>query len=984
MLYIQKIGMGKTNWRIAATFLAVITFVGVAVGLNHQADATGETIVGGNTFSGRVNQQIPISDLSINGTGNDIIPVKLHVGQGTLYMTSTEGLSFTGPSVASTLQFSGTRSDVNSALATLHYSGTSAGVHTLSVSLAESNTIYNPENNHVYQYVGDSLTWYAARDAAAASTYQGIHGYLATITSDAENQFIKDRLSGDAWLGASDDDQYMGEGTWSWTGGPEAGTNFYNGRGNFGGAAVGGNYANWAPGEPNQFGNEDCMETYISSGTWNDLPCNMTIGGYVVEYGDSESTPAPIPTKDITITLAAAEFADGDGTAEDPYVVTDCERLQDLNQNMSAHYMLTHNIDCTETAGWNGGQGFLPIGDDDNHFSGTIHGNGYTIDGLQQIRADDDPGTSYSTDPATDQSNVGLIGYGGGVVIDDLHLTNAKIKGYQYVGGLVGFMDQGTITDSSVNRTTANNSCNPGNCIWARYGIYGGGLVGYMYGGTISGSSTGGPVKGSGNVIGGLVGMMDNDAHLIYSSTSSYVDGGRFIGGAVGQIYNSHIVQVSASGNVIARIDDEADKPGYYAGGLVGYGSGSETTIDESYATGDVHADYGAAGGFAGYMEESTLHDIYATGTVTATESGAGGLIGGSMYNVIARAYASGNVQADYYAGGLIGESYQTTIGDSFSAGGIIANNSTGGIIGYSTGDVFSHDYFDLIRSGQASCTAGGSDSECTGVNADGTQPKYLFDYVQSPFTQSSSRVWSEGVWYFDGTHYPVLRMGVNSSPSVRPTIEDNDGVSAATENAGPNHGDGNSDGVQDSEQSNVTSFVNPKTGHYVTLETDNICDIKAIASAAETANAKTDSEYSYPFGLLNYTVDCGTPGYSTGVTIYFDGVTNVSGMIVRKYNSTTKTYATIPSAVISGSNPVKLTYTVKDGEGLDEDGMVNGIIVDPIGLASHDILIPGVPNTGVGRIIVSTGVPLVIISLLVSLASIAWPIWRHRLNRQQ
>lgn len=973
MLRIQKLGMSKKQWGLGATLLTAIVFFGAATIYSHQTEAAGETISGGTPVAARVNQQVPITDIIINGTGNDTVPVKLTVGSGTLYVTQKSGLTFTGNQVGSTISFTGTRSNVNAALATLHYAGTTTGSKTLTVSLADGNTIYNPTTGHVYQYVPDSLNWYDARDAAAALTYGGAPGYLATITSQGENDFIKDRLNGDAWLGGSDDDLYGGEGHWNWIAGPEAGTNIYNGEG-YGGAGNGvtapGQYTNWAPGEPNQAGDEDCMETYISSGNWNDLPCSASVNGYVVEYGDSTHNPGSIPTKDVTITLSAVQFDDGDGSGGDPFVVTDCERLQSLNQDLSAHYVLTHDIDCTETADWNGGQGFIPIGDDNTHFTGTIDGNGHAVDKLHEIRADDDPSTTFYSDPATNQNYVGLIGYGGGITISDLRLTNAKIKGYQYVGGLVGFMDNGTITNSSVNATTANNSCDPGDCIWARYGADGGGLVGYMYGGSIRGSSTGGPVKGSGNVIGGLVGYAQNGVEITNSSTSSYVDGGTSIGGAVGEMYDSTLYRVSATGNIIAKTDDEVNKPGYYAGGLIGQGGGN--TIGQSYTTGTVHADYRYAGGIGGYLYNTVINDAYASGAISTDDGiGAGGLIGESESMTINRAYASGSVQGDNFVGGLLGWSYNNTVNDSFATGQVVGNSSAGGFIDSSNSDTLSKNYYNVHTTGQAHCSNGGGLTGCSGVNTGNTSQNYFIDYANEPFTQSNTRVWTEGVWYFSGTNHPVLRMGTNNTASARPFVDDNDGILAAIENAGPNNGDGNSDGTADSAQANVTSFVNPITGKYVTLEVNSACSITALSSTAAPAGG--DSNYSYPFGLLNYTANCGTPGFSATAKVYYHDLADTPDLVLRKYNSMHNTYAAISSATISASNPVIVTYTIADGSELDEDGNLNGIIVDPVGLASLRTLASvNVPNTGLKSVFIGgfviagiSGVVLLIVAIL-------------------
>ena len=42
-------------------------------------------------------------------------------------------------------------------------------------------------------------------------------------------------------------------------------------------------FTNWSPGEPNNAGNEDCVELEINPATgtsdWNDLPCSRTVSG---------------------------------------------------------------------------------------------------------------------------------------------------------------------------------------------------------------------------------------------------------------------------------------------------------------------------------------------------------------------------------------------------------------------------------------------------------------------------------------------------------------------------------------------------------------------------------------------------------------------------------------------------------------------------------------------------------------------------------
>lgn len=164
--------------------------------------------------------------------------------------------------------------------------------------------------------------------------------------------------------------------------------------------------------------------------------------------------------------------------------------------------------------------------------------------------------------------------------------------------------------------------------------------------------------------------------------------------------------------------------------------------------------------------------------------------------------------------------------------------------------------------------------------------------------------------------------------------FDDNDGASAEVENAAPG-GDGNADGIQDSEQTNVTSFVNSLTNNYVTLAAPTQCQLSGVNTTAATT-LQSDNNYTYPLGLLNFTAHCGTPGYSMIVQqIYY----NPPGgeFVLRKYASgsyQTITDATITRTTLNGQDAVVAQYTVVDGGPLDEDGVQNGVIVDPAGLA--------------------------------------------------
>jgi len=134
--------------------------------------------------------------------------------------------------------------------------------------------------------------------------------YLATITSQAEQDEIA-RQIGDvkinAWLGGND---VGAEGEWRWTEGPEgdeeggSGRQFWSGIASNRtppGSAVNGAYENWGSGEPNDAGATVGSENYLQisqgsspPGSWNDLPDRDNMGaayqprGYVRETEEGE------------------------------------------------------------------------------------------------------------------------------------------------------------------------------------------------------------------------------------------------------------------------------------------------------------------------------------------------------------------------------------------------------------------------------------------------------------------------------------------------------------------------------------------------------------------------------------------------------------------------------------------------------------------------------------------------------------------------
>ena len=184
-------------------------------------------------------------------------------------------------------------------------SNPTGGTRSFSISLRDADYLpFTADSGHFYQYIPKlDVTWKQARDLAANADYYGLKGYLATITSSAENDFIWTKIDGVGWIGASDE---ATEEKWMWVTGPEAGTHFWQGT-YPNGYRVNNMFSFWNNGEPNNVGNigigEDYAHINANPGTipksWNDLP-NAGGGpnsqyyraqGYVVEYGGMPGDP---------------------------------------------------------------------------------------------------------------------------------------------------------------------------------------------------------------------------------------------------------------------------------------------------------------------------------------------------------------------------------------------------------------------------------------------------------------------------------------------------------------------------------------------------------------------------------------------------------------------------------------------------------------------------------------------------------------------
>jgi hypothetical protein len=207
----------------------------------------------------------------------------------TFYMTRFDGLTpasgFNFSGNKTRLVFTGTMANINIALATLkiNTTGTAGNIQiSISATVNPSGYYYNPSNGHFYRPVSTGATYSNAKLLSSQQTFKGQMGYLVTLTSADEDAFILANVpQSNIWFACTDE---VTEGRWIIDAGPESGTLIKTSNGQTAGN-IQGQYNNWAPGEPNNSGNEDYPVTKWGGGTqWNDLP-NSFVNPYVVEFG---------------------------------------------------------------------------------------------------------------------------------------------------------------------------------------------------------------------------------------------------------------------------------------------------------------------------------------------------------------------------------------------------------------------------------------------------------------------------------------------------------------------------------------------------------------------------------------------------------------------------------------------------------------------------------------------------------------------------
>ena len=330
-----------------------------------------------------------------------------------------------------------------------------------------------------------------------------------------------------------------------------------------------------------------------------------------------------------------ASSLSGSGTENDPYLITDGSELAYLaaqtelgNRFEDSFFRLENDIYLNDVSDFDEWEftfpqltPWTPIGfalfeeddfgdltiDDSKCFMGNFDGCGHTVYGMFIDGVGDRPS----------DSGFGLFGCTGGV-IENLNVDCAYATTNEYLGAIVGFMNDGAITN-----------CTAGGLI---YGVWdAGGIVGSAQCGSIVNCVNSAKVSGAGGNAGGIVGSASyaeiescsNQGHvgaafqaggIVGSAFCSeiescanlaLVDGSCVIGGIAGDLYLSELRFSYNAADVCTVFEpDYAEEEGFTVGGLCGYAEGEGITISDCYNAGAVSGSFNV-GGLCGVLDGS-------------------------------------------------------------------------------------------------------------------------------------------------------------------------------------------------------------------------------------------------------------------------------------------------------------------------------------------------------------------------------------------
>ena len=318
---------------------------------------------------------------------------------------------------------------------------------------------------------------------------------------------------------------------------------------------------------------------------------------------------------------------------------------------------------------FNSNGNFIPIGSEDEPFTGIFDGNGYVISRMHTA--------VFSSETLTYS---GLIGFAFEAEIVNLGVVNGSSVSvsirespddYAYAGGIAGY-----------SSATVTGCYNAGLVSAASYSnAHAGGISG-MASVQISGSYNSGPVSaiaGTEAYAGGLIAWAQTGAHhdnYNIGDVAASSPSNAYAGGLIAWAQASSAERSYNAGTISAWALTDA-----YAGGIVGITRMGESPVTDCYNTGDIMAGVmmgpvgASAGGIAG-MTDAAITNCYSIGSISASSM---------LFFIGAPAYAGGiagitgsPVTNCYYAAGILdcnGSNTNRLVGNG---GGVIDGGTSG------------------------------------------------------------------------------------------------------------------------------------------------------------------------------------------------------------------------------------------------------------------------------------------------------------------
>lgn len=468
-------------------------------------------------------------------------------------------------------------------------------------------------------------------------------------------------------------------------------------------------------------------------------------------------------------------FAQGDGTRENPFTISNIDELNYVRDNLEAHYKLTADLDLINIENW------YPIGGtcgdlecEYEYFTGSFDGNGHTISNLTINR----PNESY----------IGLFGNFDPLMVNDsiknLTLTNVNIRGEETIGAIVGSSKNGSIINCHVSGSIISYYDDAGGIVGSAYSTqiedctnqasvttsegYTGGIVGSHYSGSITNCQNSGDITGYGYT-GGVAGYVSSSVVKLCSNSGYIQSTYTGTGGIVGAIYENVIVRNCYNTGDVSGIDE--------VGGIAG-DAYKNCLITKCFSTGAIYG-LEELGGIAGYAGLNTsINQCYSTSSIVPTSSSIelGGIVGYLSSSSISESYSTGTMRGIERLGGIAGYSSSSTIASSVAINAGIANSTnttteTGRIAGVNSASTLTDNYsWDEMRTNGLLVETGTTD------NIDGFNTPY--DMLTSESFYTNTLIFTEQTWNFDTTW--VMNQAISPYPILRGLASDEQKVKHA------------------------------------------------------------------------------------------------------------------------------------------------------------------------------------------------------------